>query len=132
MERFEFIRMVSADFSIATLCELMEVSRTAYYRYLRGASYQTASATIEQLKAVEVVFWQHKRCFGQRRVLADLQELGYSVGWHWVRSQMQQQGLMAIQPRSFVPPTTDSRNGKCICNNLLLGQPLPTRTNLDG
>ncbi|CAN5812576.1 hypothetical protein BH24BAC1_BH24BAC1_34650 [soil metagenome] len=43
---------------------------------------------------------------------------------------MQQQGLVAIQPRSFVPRTTDSRHGKRIWDNLLLGQPLPTRPNL--
>jgi putative transposase len=130
VERYEFIRILSADFSIATLCELMEVSRTAYYRYLRGASYQPATATQEQLKAVEEIFWQHKRRYGQRRILVDLQELGYSLGRHRVRSLMQQQGLVAIQPRSFVPRTTDSRHGKRICDNLLLGQPLPTKPNL--
>jgi len=130
VERYEFIRLVSADFSVSTLCELMQVSRTAYYRYLRGQSYQPATATQEQLKAVKEVFWQHKRRYGQRRILVDMQELGYSVGRHRVRSLMQQQGLVAIQPRSFVPRTTDSRHGKRICDNLLLGQPLPTRPNL--
>jgi putative transposase len=74
VDRYEFIRMVSADFSIATLCELMQVSRTAYYRYLRGASYQPAPAKQEQLKAVEEVFWQHKRRYGQRRLRADLRK----------------------------------------------------------
>lgn len=130
MERYEFIRLVSADFSIVTLCELMQVSRTAFYRYLRGASYQPATAKQEQLKAVEEIFWQHKRRYGQRRILVDLQELGYSVGRYRVRNLMQQQGLVAIQPRSFVPRTTDSRHGKRICDNLLLGQPLPTGPNL--
>jgi len=42
---------------------------------------------------------------------------------------MQQQGLRAIQPRSFVPRTTDSRHGKRICANLLLGQALLTAPN---
>ena len=130
MERYEFIRMVSADFSVVTLCELMQVSRTAYYRYLRGASYQPATTEQEQLKAVEEIFWQHKRRYGQRRILADLQGLGYSIGRHRVRSLMQQQGLVAIQPKSFVPRTTASRHGKRICANLLLDQPLPTGPNL--
>ena len=98
MECYEFIRLVSADFSIFMLCELMEVSRTAYYRYPRGQSYQPATATQEQLKAVKEVFWEHKRRYGQRRILADLQELGYSIGRHRVRSLMPQQDLVAIQP----------------------------------
>lgn len=130
MERYEFIRMVGANFPIATLCELMQVSRTAYYRYKRGASYHPATAKQEQLRAVEEIFWQHKRRYGQRRVQAELQDSGYSIGRHRVRSLMQQRGLVAIQPRSFVPRTTDSRHGKRICANLLLDQPLPTRPNL--
>ena len=105
---------------------MLKVSRTAYYRYQRGGSYQVTAAKEEQLGAVGEIFWQHKRRYGQRRVLADLQQQGYSIGRHRVRRLMQQQGLKAIQPRSFVPRTTDSRHGKRICANLLREQPLPT------
>ena len=128
-QRYEFIRSVADEFSVSTLCEMLKVSRTAYYRYQRGGSYQVTAAKEEQLGAVGEIFWQHKRRYGQRRVLAELQEQGYSIGRHRVRSLMQQQGLRAIQPRSFVPRTSDSRHGKRICANLLLEQPLPTAPN---
>lgn len=108
---------------------MLEVSRTAYYRYQRGGSYQVTAAKEDQLGAVGEIFWYHKRRYGQRRVLADLREQGYSIGRQRVRSLMQQQGLRAIQPRSFVPRTTDSRHGKRICANLLLAEPLPTAPN---
>ena len=108
---------------------MLQVSRTAYYRYQRGGSYQVTAAKEEQLRAVGEIFWSHKRRYGQRRVLADLREQGYSIGRHRVRSLMQQQGLRAIQPKSFVPRTTDSRHGKRICANLLLNQALPTAPN---
>ena len=108
---------------------MLQVSRTAYYRYQRGGSYQPTAAKEEQLGAVGEIFWYHKRRYGQRRVLADLREQGYSIGRQRARSLVQQQGLRAIQPRSFVPRTTDSRHGKRICANLLLGQPLPTTPN---
>lgn len=108
---------------------MLKVSRTAYYRYQRGSSYQLTAVREEQLGAVGEIFWQHKRRYGQRRVLAELQQQGYSVGRYRVRSLMQQQGLKAIQPRSFVPRTTDSRHGKRVCANLLLEQPLPTAPN---
>ena len=76
------------------------------------------------------MFWQHKRRYGQRRTLAGLRGQGYIIGRHRIRKLMQQQGLRAIQPRGFVPRTTDSRHGKRICANLLLGQALPTAPNL--
>jgi transposase InsO family protein len=107
----------------------MEVSRTAYYRYWRGASYQVTAAKQEQLGAVREIFWQHKRRYGSRRLLADLREQGHTIGRYRIRKLMQQQGLRAIQPRSFVPRTTDSRHGKRICANLLLGEPMPTAPN---
>jgi putative transposase len=128
--RYAFIRLAGAEFPVAALCGLMQVSRTAYYRYLRGASHRPAADQQEQLAAVEEVFWRHKRRYGQRRILADLRESGHSIGRHRVRRLMRQQGLVAIQPKGFVPRTTDSRHGKRICANLLLGQPLPTRPNL--
>lgn len=124
--RYEFIHSVNGEFSIATLCEIMEVSRTAYYRYVRGDSYQPTADKKEQLEAVEETFWQHKRRYGQRRLLIELREQGYTIGRHRVRRLMQQQGLAAIQPRSFVPRTTDSQHGKRICANLWRGRPMPT------
>jgi putative transposase len=39
---------------------------------------------------VEEVFRQHKRRYGQRRILADLQEAGHSIGRHRVRVLMRQ------------------------------------------
>ena len=127
--RYEFIRSVTGEFSIATLCGILEVSRTAYYRYLRGETYQPSEAKKGQLEAVGEVFWRHRRRYGQRRVLAELREQGHTIGRHRVRSLMQGQGLVAIQPKSFVPRTTDSRHGRRVCANLLLGQPLPAAPN---
>jgi len=42
---------------------------------------------------------------------------------------MRREGLKAIQPRKFIPRTTDSKHGKRICDNLLLDQPKPDRPN---
>ena len=43
---------------------------------------------------------------------------------------MKQAGLRAIQPKSFVPRTTDSRHGKGFWPNLLLNQTPPQAPNL--
>lgn len=114
---------------MATLCEILQVSRTAYYRYRRGSSYQPTVAKKEYIGAVEEIFWQHQRRYGSRRVLADWREQGQTIGRHQVRRLMRQQSLKAIQPKRFVPRTTDSRHGKRVCPNLLLGQPLTAAPN---
>ena len=56
---------------------------------------------------------------GSRRVAAELRAEGQRVGRHRVRRLMREQGLRAMQPRRFVPRTTDSRHGQRMSPNLL-------------
>lgn len=75
---------------------------------------------------IQDVFWANRRRYGSRRVQKALQEQGIEVGQHQVRRLMKQENWQAIQPRSSVPRTTDSRHGLQACPNLLLelGQPI--------
>lgn len=123
------IQTLEKDFPVRALCQMFEVSKTAYYRFCRGGSYQMSEKKTEKLEAVAKVFWEHKRRYGSRRITAELHEEGHIVGRYQVRTLMKKEGLKAIQPKSFVPKTTDSRHGKAICKNLLLDQPLPNAPN---
>ena len=76
--------------------------------------------------AVVDSFAEHRRRYGSRRLLAELQEQGYAVGRHQLRRLMKAEGLQAIQPRSFIPRTTDSRHSGPFSPNLLLGMDFPT------
>ena len=109
-----------------TLCTVLGLSRTAYYRYKRGQSYQLTDAQEGKKQLIEGVFRAHKRRYGSRRIVAELKEQGHRVGRQQVRTLMKASGLQAIQPKSFVPRTTDSRHGKGYWPNLLLNQPMPT------
>lgn len=113
-----------------TLCAVLGVSRTAYYRYKRGQSYQPTAHKQAKKQLVEDVFWAHKRRYGSRRIVAELHEQGHQVGRQQVRSLMKLADLRSIQPKSFVPRTTDSRHGKGYWPNLLLDQPLPVSPDL--
>ena len=113
-----------------TLCAVLGVSRSAYYRYKRGQTYQPTAHKQVKKQLVEDVFWAHKRRYGSRRIVAELQEQGHQVGRQQVRSLMKLADLQSIQPKSFVPRTTDSRHGKGYWPNLLLDQPLPASPDL--
>lgn len=126
---YQMIQTLSMSFPTRMICELLGVSKTAYYRFCNNKSYQMSEEKTEKLEAVNEVFWEHKRRYGSRRIAAELQEDGYMIGRHQVRTLMRTGALKAIQPKSFVPKTTDSRHGKAICENLLLGEPMPTAPN---
>lgn len=97
-QRYELVKSLADDFKVEILCLVLEVSRTAYYRYLRGDSYQRTPQQAEHQNLVEQVFGKHKRRYGSRRITAELQEKGYVLGRHQVRMLMKAGGLQAIQP----------------------------------
>src|SRR5262249_60307797 len=89
-------------------------SRSGYYAWRERPVRQ------EQLAPKgEEGFWQTSRRSGSRRTTAELRDQTV-VGRHRVRRLMREQGLQAIQPRRFVPRTTDSRHGQRMSPNLLL------------
>lgn len=75
------------------------------------------------------MFWKHRRRYGARRLASELRALGVSCGPRRVARIMKQQRLRAIQPKSFVPKTTDSKHGLGYSPNLLLEAPEPTKIN---
>lgn len=76
---------------------------------------------------ITAVFREHKRRYGVRRICAALKEQQMRVGKHRCRRILKQHGLRAIQPRSFVPRTTQSRHPYPISPNLLLDRSAPLR-----
>jgi putative transposase len=96
------------------LCQLLGVSRSGYYAWKERPERQDQLAT-----KVEEVFWFHSRRYGSRRITAQLRRK-VAIGRHRVRRLMREQDLQAIQPRRYVPRTTDSRHGQRMSPNLLL------------
>ena len=75
------------------------------------------------------VFDHHKRRYGTRRLQVELREPGHREGRQALRTGLRRHGRTALQPKSFVPPTTDYTYGQRCALNLLLDQPKPTQAN---
>jgi len=84
----------------------------------------------EEETAIVNSFLSHRRRYGVRRLIPELAEQGFVMGNYKIRKVLQKYGLKAIQPRSFVPRTTDSRHPYPISPNLLLDRPFPSGINL--
>ena len=111
---YSFIASEAPTYPTAILCRLLGVSRSGYYAWKERPERQDRLAP-----QVEEVFWQHSRRYGSRRITAEMRD-DVVIGRHRVRRLMREQGLQAIQPRNFVPRTTDSRHGQQMSPNLLL------------
>lgn len=121
------VEALSEAYPVKALCDVLQVSRSAYYEYINGQTYCPSPHKAALLKEVKSIFDFHKRRYGSRRIHSELQDKGYEVGRHQVSSLMRAQGLIAIQPKSFVPRTTQGDPSMRRSPNLLLDEDnLPT------
>ncbi len=112
-------------FSVAALCHSLGVSRSGYYAWKQGRSSSRAEESRRLMPQVRAVFQEHKRRYGARRIARELSSRGTSCGKHRAGRLMREGGLVAIQPKSFRPRTTDSRHRLGYSPNLLLNGAAP-------
>lgn len=79
--------------------------------------------------AIIQIFAEHRRRYGVRRIVEELKEKALAAGKYKVGQVLNKHGLKAIQPRSFVPRTTQSRHPYPISPNLLLEHCTATKPN---
>jgi hypothetical protein len=117
---YRFISEEKARYPLGLLCRVMSVSQSAYHAYQSGKSYVVSAEKAALGERVKAIFYRHQRRYGARRIAAELKAEGVDAGRRLVHSQMRRLGLRAIQPKRFVPHTTDSRHGVEPSPNLLL------------
>jgi transposase InsO family protein len=116
----------STGHSVRCICSCLQVPRSSYYH---AASPTPTQRSDQMLGAqIEEIFTRHRRRYGHRRVRQELTDQGVLCAAHRVRRLMAQRGLKALQPRHYLPRTSDGRADKP-SDNLLVDQPLPAKPN---
>jgi transposase InsO family protein len=111
------------------VCDVLKVSRSAYYAWRSHKASPRQQRDAELTPWVRALFWKHRRRYGARRIASELSDRNELCSPRRVAKLLKNQGLRAIQPKSFVPKTTDSRHGLGYSPNLLLETPSPTDIN---
>lgn len=124
---YQFIQQEETDFPVRLLCNTLQVSKSSYYEYRSGQTFTPSTVDQQLKKDIQKIFLDHRRRYGSRRLQKALLEKGIKIGRHRIRRFMRDEHLSAIQPRSFVPRTTDSRHGLRACPNLLAEMGMPIR-----
>ena len=112
--------------SIRKVCAVLEEARSSFYHAATPTARQVTDGSLADL--IEAVFRRHRRRYGYRRLVLDLSDRGVRCGPTRMRRLMAQRALRAIQPRKFIPTTSDGRADKP-SPNLLSGQPMPAALN---
>jgi putative transposase len=112
--------------SIRRVCKVLEKARSSFYHASTPTATQVADASLGEL--IETVFRRHRKRYGYRRVGEELSDRGVTCAPARVRRLMAQRALHALQPKNFLPKTSDGRADKPSAN-LLCDQPLPELPN---
>lgn len=114
---------------MSLLCETLNVSRSAYYAWRQDELSERRREDNRLRPLIRSIFWEHRRRYGARRIAVELAARHEPCGRRRVARLMDEMGLVAIQPKSFKPRTTDSRHSLGYSPNLLIDAPPPEGIN---
>jgi putative transposase len=98
---------MQGNLSIEQMCQLAGVSRAGFYRSLQ--EQKPVEEDMEVRSTIQLVFAEHKRRYGYRRVSAELRRHGMLVNHKRVARLLREDNLLAVQPKAFAV-TTDSEH----------------------
>ncbi|MBX3671298.1 MAG: IS3 family transposase [Rhodocyclaceae bacterium] len=126
--KYAWIDKHDEQYSVARMCELLEVSASGYYDW-RGRPPCPRSVEDERITAaMRASFARHRGNYGRPRLTQELRAQGYSVNHKRVRRLMLREGLASKRRRRFVR-TTDSNHEMPVAANLLNQEFVASRPN---
>lgn len=109
------------------VCEFLSLSRSGFHQWKRFECTVREASDALLLPVITSVFHKHRRRYGSRRIMQELESMGIHCGRQRVAKLMAFAGLKAIQPKSYKPRTTESKHRLGYSPNLLLELPEPSQ-----
>ena len=119
--RYRFIRNHREAFPVTLLCQVLEVSTSGFYAWLRRPESPRRRANRRLLVEIQAVHHRSRQTYGSPRVHADLNAQGHAGGKHRVAQLMRTHGIASRHKRKF-KATTNSRHTHPVVENLLQRQ----------
>ncbi len=111
---------------VRQICCALGVARSSFYLAAKPSPRQLSDQRLGEL--IESIFKRHCRRYGHRRIGREMAAQGVVCAPTRVRRIMRQRGLRALQPKNFLPKTSDGKAGQPAAN-LLATEPKPTQPN---
>ena len=113
-------------YSLRRVCSVLRFSKSSYY----SIKIETARQREDKILGdqIEHIFRLHKRRYGYRRIADELRDRGIKCSDERVRRLMKERKLHAIQPKTYVPRTSDGR-ADAPSPNLVAAEGLPLQAN---
>ena len=101
MSRFCFVEDHRDTYEVKRLCQLVEVSRSGYYRWAGAAPSARAVADAGLLEEIRRIHTDSRCTYGAPRIHGQLRRRGRRVGCKRVARLMRAEGLMGVHKRRW-------------------------------
>jgi putative transposase len=105
---------LQGNLSIERMCQLTQVSRAGFYRYLQTRAPAEEEMTIRS--AIQEVALEHRHRYGYRRVTAELRRRGMIVNHKRVARLMRADNLLTLQKRGMDQTNDSDREPRMYLN----------------
>ncbi|WP_143744341.1 IS3 family transposase, partial [Neomoorella thermoacetica] len=116
--KYRFIREHTGTFRVETMCRVLKVSRTGYYRWLKRPVSQRRSQDEIIKENILNIYNKSRKTYGSPRIQKQLGREGIHCSKKRVERLMREVGVQAIQKRKF-KVITDSRHNLAVAENIL-------------
>lgn len=116
--RYAWIERHRDEYTIARMCQHLDVSRTGYLQWRKRAPSDRAIANAALDAQVAAIHAQARRSYGRPRIVRVLHANGVAVGHERVRQSLLRQALRPVYRKPY-RVTTDSAHMKPVAANVL-------------
>jgi transposase InsO family protein len=120
---------MTGEHDVALLCDVLAVSRSGYYRWLKVKPSARLRRDTELARQIRQLHRQSRGSYGAPRILEDLKAAGVHTSEKRCARLMKQEGLRGRKKHRRRPRTTDSRHGQPTAANVLALVEAPTAPN---
>ena len=94
--KYQFIKSHSAEHDVHSMCRLLGVARSGYYKWLKQPVSNRAEEDVRLLRLIRASFLASQGIYGAPRVFLDLREAGETCSKHRVARLMRVNNLRAL------------------------------------
>ncbi len=116
--RFEFMRQNKEKFSIEKMAELLEVSRSGYYRFLRSEQSETEKENQRLTEKIKQIHKASCETYGSPRIYIELKNEGECCSRKRVARLMRKGHIRAKMKKFKKKTTTPDKNAETTPNHL--------------
>ena len=108
--KYQFIQQHQDEMSVARICQLLQVSRSAYYRWQQSGLSAREKRNQELLPLVREIHQRSDRTYGSPRIWEELRDRGIGCSRNRIARLMRLQGIQAKTKRRFKVTTRSGQH----------------------